>query len=126
MDVLKNPRLREMVKTARRENRRKERRIRERERRARAFLPDLVQAFRAIDPDIGAIVLFGSLAEGAVRSEHFDIDIAVRSAKYLKLVAWALNQGFRIDVVDIDGAPPHIAERIRAMGEVLYAGKKGL
>ena len=111
---------------ARRENRRKSRRIREREKRARALLPKLVQAFRDIDPDIGEIVLFGSLAEGSVRREHFDIDVAVRSGKYLRLVAWALDQSFKIDLIDLDSARPHIAERIRNRGQVLYAAEKRL
>jgi len=100
--------------------------MREAVKRARAFLPELVRTFRAIDPNIGTIVLFGSLAEGTVRGEKFDIDIAVRSDKYLQLVAWALDQTFKIDVIDLNAARPHIAERIRSRGEVLYAGKEGL
>lgn len=121
MDALSDPRLREIVENARRENRNAKRRTREAVKRARAFLPELVRAFRGIDPEISAIVLFGSLAEGTVRGEHFDIDVAVRSSKYLQLVAWALDQSYQIDVIDLDAAPPHIAERIQTRGEVLYA-----
>ena len=81
--------------------------------RARAFRPELVKAFRTIDPDLRLVVLFGSLAEGTVRGEDFDLDIAVRSGRYLQLVAWGLDQDYKIDVVDLDVARPHIAERIR-------------
>jgi predicted nucleotidyltransferase len=126
VDALQDPRLREIVEKARRENRKAKQRRREAVKRARRFLPELVRAFRRIDPDIGTIVLFGSLAEGTVRGEHFDIDIAVRSGRYLQLVAWALDQSFKIDVLDLDAARPHLAERIRSGGEVLYGGKERL
>ena len=126
MDALEDRQLRAIVETARRRNRDRERETRIREKRARAFLPGLVRAFREIDPDIRTIVLFGSLAENAVRGPDFDIDIAVRSGKYLQLVAWALDQPFKIDVIDIDDARLHIAERIRDTGKVLYAAQERL
>jgi len=119
-------RVREIVETARRENQKAEQRTREAVKLARAFLPELVKAFRRIDPDLRLIVLFGSLAEGTVRGEHFDLDIAVRSERYLQLVAWGLDQDYKIDVIDLDAVRPHIAERIRSRGEVLYAAEDGL
>jgi len=126
VSMLEDPRLREIVEQARRDIRRRARRIREREKRAGAFLPTLVRAFRDIDPDIERIVLFGSLARGGVRTEHFDIDVAVRSGRYLRLVAWALDQEFKIDVIDLDDARECIAERIRSEGQVLYAAGERL
>ena len=126
MDATRDTKLREIVETARRENQKAQRRTREAVKRARAFLPELVKAFRTIDPDLRLIVLFGSLAEGTVRGEHFDLDIAVRSERYLQLVAWALDQDYKIDVIDLDAARSHIAERIRSRGEVLYAAEEGL
>jgi len=100
--------------------------MREAVREAKRFLPELVRAFRALDPEIRAIVLFGSLGEGTVRGEHLDIDIAVRPGRYRKLVAWALDQDFRIVVLDLDAERPHIVDRILTRGEVLHAGKQGL
>jgi hypothetical protein len=126
VDATDDARVREIVETARREDQKAKQRTREAVKRARAFLPELVQAFRTIDPDLRLIVLFGSPAEGTVRGERFDLDIATRSRRYLQLVAWGLDQDQKIDVIDLDAAQPHIAERIRSRGEVLYAAEEGL
>jgi len=95
-------------------------RIAERAGRARAFLPVLVSAFCQIDPDIRKILLFGSLAKGMPDREGFDIDIGVRSSRYLRLVAWALDQEWKIDVVNIDDTAGTIVEGLESTGRTLY------
>jgi predicted nucleotidyltransferase len=103
--------------------RKRQRRLAEtsrRVRRAREFLAVIVDAFIRIDPAIDRIVLFGSLARGIPRSINFDIDIAVRSERYLQLVAWALDQEWKIDVVDLDSLDGTILRGVDAKAELLY------
>lgn len=95
-------------------------RIEERTRQARAFLPRLREAFLQIDPELGRLVLFGSLARGIPSHEDFDIDIGVSSARYLKLVAWALDQEWKVDVIDLDAVSGSFLEGIENGAEVLY------
>jgi hypothetical protein len=68
--------------------------------------------------------LFGSLAEGNVFLIHFDIDLAVRSEEYLKLVGCGRKSSFPVDVVDLD----HVADPIRASieryGKILHEKKE--
>lgn len=87
---------------------------------ARAFLPALVNAFLSIDPDIDKIVLFGFLARGEPRSLEFDIDVAVRSKRYLKLVSWTLDQKWKIDLVDLDELSDTFLVGVKKTGVVLY------
>jgi len=87
---------------------------------ARAFLPTLVNAFLSIDPDIEKIVLFGSLARGEPRTLEFDIDLAVRSKKYLKLVSWTLDQKWKIDLVDLDELSDTLLADVEKTGVILY------
>ena len=42
----------------------------------------LVARFRAIDPDLRRIVLFGSLAHGVPRKPDFDIDLSLEGVEY--------------------------------------------
>ncbi len=91
---------------------------------ARREAERLVEDFRRIDPEIDRVVLFGSLAEGTARSPGFDIDIAVRSARYLQLVSRALSSPFPVDVVDLDLAPAHVRDSILRYGRIMYE-KKG-
>jgi len=107
-----------------RQNKLQDRRIKKKVREAHEEAQRLVRRFLEIDPEIDTIVLFGSLAEHNVFSIHFDIDLAVRSEKYLKLVSCGLSSSFPVDVVDLD----HVAQPIRASiekyGKILYEKKK--
>ena len=82
----------------------------------------LVVEFRALDPDIDKIVLFGSLARKDVASPDFDIDLAVACSKekYLAIVARALDSPFNVDVVDLTTADERIKASIARDGVVLY------
>lgn len=101
----------------------KEKRIAERSEQAREFLHELVGAFREIDPGVRKIVLFGSLARGVPDRENFDIDVAVRTSKYLSLVAWALKQDWKIDVVDLDEVGGTSLNDVESKGITLYEKK---
>lgn len=87
--------------------------------RFEARLPDIVAGILERDPDVIQIILFGSLAEkadGPVR----DIDIALRTAQFLKVSAWLLSLPEPVDVVDINDLLPHIRARVEEKGRVLY------
>ena len=107
-----------------RQNKLQDRRIKKKVREAHEEAQRLVRRFLEIDPEIDTILLFGSFAEDDVFSIHFDIDLAVRSEKYLKLVSCGLSSSFPVDVVDLD----HVAQPIRASiekyGKILYEKKK--
>lgn len=89
---------------------------------AQIELRKLVRDFVRIDPGIRTIVLFGSLATGRVRSEHFDIDLAVDCTPeaYLKLVSRALDSRFDVDVIEMRTAPGWLGSTIERDGRVLY------
>jgi predicted nucleotidyltransferase len=82
----------------------------------------LVGEFRALDPSIEKIVLFGSLARKDITSPDFDIDLAVACSKerYLAIVALALDSPFQVDVVDLAVADDRIKASIARDGVVLY------
>ena len=108
----------------RKQNRLEEQKIRERVYQAHQEVDKLVRLFLEIDPDLERVVLFGSLAEERVFSLSFDIDLAVRSDRFLQLVACGLKSPFRVDVVDLDRTPEHIRDSIQKYGKVLYEKKK--
>lgn len=107
-----------------RENKLEEQRIREKIRAAHEEVRMLVAQFLEIDPGIETIVLFGSLAEGNVFSIDFDIDLAVRSEKYLQFVSCGLKSSFRVDVVDLDRVADPIKASIEKYGKIIYEKKK--
>jgi predicted nucleotidyltransferase len=107
-----------------RENRLEERRIRAKIRAAHEEVRRLVSQFLEIDPGLETIVLFGSLAEDSVFSIDFDIDLAVRSEKYLQVVSCGLKSSFRVDVVDLDHVADPIKASIEKYGKILYEKKK--
>lgn len=82
-------------------------------------LPALVQGALEQDPDISLIILFGSLSSEKPANAG-DIDLAIRSQKFLKVAGWLLRQEVPVDVVDIDEVYNHIRERILIDGKVLY------
>ena len=84
----------------------------------------LTAVFQKIDPNLGRVILFGSLAEGTVSSENFDIDLAVESKEYLRLVSLGLDSDFKVDVVELAALPESYKERIMKKGVVLYESHK--
>jgi len=107
-----------------RQNRLEAKRIKQKIREAKQEVQRLIIQFLEIDPAIDKIVLFGSLAEDNVSSAHFDIDVAVRSRQYLKLVSCGLNSCFPVDVVDLDHVTAPIRASIEKYGKTVYEKKK--
>lgn len=96
------------------------RRLEERKQQALQEVYRLVEKFRAEDPELGRIVLFGSLGEDRVRSENFDIDLSFEGKEYYQGVDIALKSPFKVDLVDYQSSAPHIREEIDSRGRVVY------
>ena len=97
--------------------------IAQRTARALAEVARLKAEFVKIDPDLKRLVLFGSLAEGRANTPHFDIDLAVESELYMKLLARALDSEFTVDLVDLNNVRPNILAEIERYGKILYEKK---
>ncbi len=80
----------------------------------------LTDEFLKIDPALEQVIMFGSLAEDTVRSEKFDIDLAVKSEKYLQLVSLGLDSEFKVDIVELETLPNPFKNRIMEKGRILY------
>lgn len=66
------------------------------------------------------VVLFGSLAEGTVRTEDFDIDLAVYGGRWSDALQIAEESPFRVDVLWYEDAPEHLQKRIDQRGKQLF------
>ena len=80
----------------------------------------LTKCFAEADPDLRKVVLFGSLATGNLGSREPDIDLAVDSPQYLRLVSIALDSRFKVDVVDLPNASPMISRAVEQHGRIMY------
>ena len=80
----------------------------------------LAQDFAAVDPELRAVVLFGSLATGELGNRPPDIDLAVESSCYLQLVAIALDSRFKVDVIDLATARPAIRQAVARQGKMIF------
>ena len=65
-------------------------------------------------------MLFGSLATGDLGNREPDVDLAVDSAQYLRLVSIALDSTFKVDVVDLPNASPVSSRAVEHHGTVMY------
>lgn len=118
--------IRRIAEATNRRNRRARERVRQQiaERRELAWseVGRLVEEFRALDPQLRRVVVFGSLATGRLKRVEFDIDMAVDSHRYLDLLGPALDSAFNVDLVDLAQARSHIREAILRDGvEVFHA-----
>ncbi|MDE0218026.1 MAG: nucleotidyltransferase domain-containing protein [Spirochaetaceae bacterium] len=80
----------------------------------------LTKCFVEADPDLRKVVLFGSLATGDLGNREPDVDLAVDSPQYLRLVSIALDSPFKVDVVDLPNASPVISRAVERDGRVMY------
>lgn len=112
--------LRKIVDSERKRNRAGAARRRARLQAARREARRLARRFREEDPGLRRIILFGSVASGRVRSESFDIDLAVEAEEYLRLVAVAEKSSFSVDVVDLQSVSQGFRDRIEASGVLLH------
>ena len=95
-------------------------RLKEKKELALREVERLIAEFRAVDPNLGRIVLFGSLGEDKIRSEHFDIDLSFEGVEYYRCVDIALKSSFKVDLVDYRACASHIREEIDTKGRVVY------
>ena len=84
----------------------------------------LAEEFVRVDRTVRRVVLFGSVATGRVRSERFDIDLAVEADDYFSLLRAAELSSFRVDVVDLRSASTGFARRVLDRGVVLYGPER--
>ena len=96
------------------------RRVERRRQQAFQEVDRLLEEFRSADPQLGRIILFGSLAEDRVRSENFDIDLSFEGEEYYRCVGIALSSSFKVDLVDYRACPPHVRDEIDIKGKVVY------
>jgi predicted nucleotidyltransferase len=78
---------------------------------------------RRLIEDAGAdkVALFGSLAEGTIRNERFDIDLAIWGGNWFKAQEIAEESTFKIDIIEYEHLPPHVKKRIEQRGMVLQS-----
>ncbi len=112
-----------IVKKIKEKTKQEEKFIQEKIKKAYIEIELLKNDFLKIDPDIKKIILYGSLAENRVTSINFDIDLAVKSKKYYKLVARTFESDFKIDLIDLDVIHPLIKKNILKQGKMLYEKK---
>jgi predicted nucleotidyltransferase len=93
--------------------------IRERASAALEEARQLAVRIRQADPEVRAVILFGSLAEEGPRRLDFDIDLALDGGDVYKALDSTEGSPFEVDVVRLDLMPEHVKERIKARGIVL-------
>ncbi|MFP4409358.1 MAG: nucleotidyltransferase family protein [Spirochaetaceae bacterium] len=115
-----DPELQKIVDAENRRNRaeleRRERRLAEARHEARR----LTEEIRKADPGVRKVILFGSVATGAVGSERFDIDLALLGGDQLKLMTITEESSFAVDLVDLEAVSTGFRQRVEERGEVLY------
>jgi predicted nucleotidyltransferase len=74
----------------------------------------------AEDSSTRIVLLFGSVASGDVRSEHFDIDLAIDADDYLHLRTLAEESRFDVDLVDLRTVSDRFRDHIWKNGTILY------
>ena len=90
--------------------------IRLRATEARQEAARLAAAFKAADPDIRAVILFGSLAEGEPTRLDFDIDLALDGGDSYRAMDLASDSPFEVDLVDLLRLPEGTRRRILERG----------
>jgi len=68
---------------------------------------------------VSRVILFGSLAEGTVRSEQFDLDLAYEGGDDRQCLRVAETSSFSVDLVDYQSLPAHVRQRVDRLGKVL-------
>lgn len=112
-----------IVDTIKKENRDERLRIQARIIQAFKEVERLKIDFLKIDDELEQMILFGSLVKKDIGYINFDIDIGLRSKKYYQLVGRALENDFKVDVVDLDSVNKRIKDEILKNGKVIYEKK---
>ena len=87
---------------------------------ARQEVERLVESFKGVDPDLHRVVLFGSLARDNVKRLGFDIDLAVKSDRYMDLLGVALDSDFKVDLIDLEAASSYVIRSVEREGVEVY------
>lgn len=112
--------LERIVQAERRRNAAAKARIEARLDRARVEARRLALLLADADPGVRRVVLFGSVATGAVRNESFDIDLAVEGGDTIKQMLTVEESEFAVDIVDLDGVSKPFRDLVEKRGQVLY------
>jgi predicted nucleotidyltransferase len=112
--------LERIVRAERRRNAEAEARIARRLAEARREAARIAAAMADTDPRVRRVVLFGSVASGKVRTETFDVDLAVEGGDILSLVQIAEQSDFPVDVVDLSTVSPRFRTVVEKRGTVIY------
>lgn len=99
-------------------------------------LPDLLEAVKG-DPDIIALLAFGSLATGKLSPLSdldfavllsFDLDSLERFNKHLELIGVFIDTFHteEIDLIILNEAPPRYGNHILAHGKILFCRDRGV
>jgi len=83
----------------------------------------LLDRFHEIDPGVDRLIVFGSLARDDMKRPDFDIDVAVRSERYLELLGPVLESDFAVDLVDLANASSYITDAISREGVEIRHGE---
>ena len=76
----------------------------------------LAAAIMESDREVRAVYLFGSVASGRPTSPGFDIDLAIEGGDPYKAMETTERSVFTVYVVDLDGVPAHVRQRILDAG----------
>jgi predicted nucleotidyltransferase len=84
----------------------------------------LAEHFVKADPHLLRVILFGSVARKDPRQEDFDLDLVVEGSQtFGALFAEADRSSFSVDLLEWEGLKPHIQDRVKREGVVLYERK---
>ncbi len=98
--------------------------IRERASLAIEEAKSLSERILANDPEVEAVILFGSLAQGEPGRLSFDIDLALVGGDLYRAEEIAEGSPFEVDLVRLDRLPEHFRARINETGIELARRKR--
>lgn len=100
-------------------NRREAERFAERLERARGEAARLGRAILDADAGVRRVFLFGSVAGGEPRSEHFDIDLALDGGDVYAAMDVGESSEFEVDLVELTLLPEDFRASVLAQGIVV-------
>ena len=92
--------------------------------RARTEAGRLAERFAREEPSLKRVILFGSVAAGRVRSERFDIDLAVEADRLGSLLCIAEESEFRVDLLDLSSTSESFRRIVQERGITLHDSRR--
>lgn len=120
-----DPELQKIVDAENERNRAARERISRRLEHARREARRLAEEIHRADQSVRKVILFGSVAAAVVRTESFDIDLAILGGDQLALMSITDQSPFPVDLVDLEAVSPGFREMVERRGEVLYDASFG-